>query len=190
MNWFFLYIQTRAHNFTSLDIFNGCKDKVYTYCGPSGDWIRYFQIEALLPASCQLSSTFVSCHRNCVKKYNPNDMANAAMDNWQPIWNAQVLISTPVCVYIELHPGNGNIYISYIFGEGEGYLHKMLKHSYNIHKQNFIIHFMTLIFKLIGPWEISTKFWICNFPANFSDWWLRYLLQNCTQMNATGPYWW
>ena len=29
-----------------------------------------------------------------------------------------------------------------------------------------------------------------NFQANFSEWWLRYLLRNCPQMNATKPYWW
>ena len=29
---------------------------------------------------------------------------------------------------------------------------------------------------LIGPWEILTKFKLNNFPANFCDWWLRYLL--------------
>ena len=38
--------------------------------------------------------------------------------------------------------------------------------------------------------KIWMKFGISNFQAqNFNDWWLRYLLQNCTQMNATGPYW-
>ena len=29
-----------------------------------------------------------------------------------------------------------------------------------------------------------------NFQANFSEWWLRYLLWNCPQVNATRPYWW
>ena len=31
---------------------------------------------------------------------------------------------------------------------------------------------------------------IYNFRANFSEWWLRYLLRNGLQMNATRPYWW
>ena len=34
------------------------------------------------------------------------------------------------------------------------------------------------------------EFWISDFQANFSDWWLRYLLWNWPQMNVTGPYWW
>ena len=29
-----------------------------------------------------------------------------------------------------------------------------------------------------------------HFQANFSEWWLRYLLWNCPQMNAPRPYWW
>ena len=31
------------------------------------------------------------------------------------------------------------------------------------------------------------KFEISNFQANFTDWWLRYLLQICPQINVTGP---
>ena len=51
-------------------------------------------------ASCQLSSMFASCHWNCVTKHNPNDMPEAALDNWQPIWNAQESISTPVVLIL------------------------------------------------------------------------------------------
>ena len=29
-----------------------------------------------------------------------------------------------------------------------------------------------------------------TFQANYSDWWLRYLLWNCPQKNVTRPYWW
>ena len=29
-----------------------------------------------------------------------------------------------------------------------------------------------------------------SFLANFSNWWLRYLLRNWPHMNVTGPYWW
>ena len=29
-------------------------------------------------------------------------MPGAALDNWQPVWNEQVSISTPVCVNFEL----------------------------------------------------------------------------------------
>ena len=38
-------------------------------------------------------------------------MPEAALDNWQPVWNAQVSISTPVCVSFELRPGAGDIHI-------------------------------------------------------------------------------
>ena len=38
-------------------------------------------------------------------------MPVAARDNWQPVWNAQVSISTPVCVNFELRPGAGDIHI-------------------------------------------------------------------------------
>ena len=38
-------------------------------------------------------------------------MPEAALDNWQPVWNAQVSISTPVCVNFELRPGAGDIHI-------------------------------------------------------------------------------
>ena len=41
--------------------------------------------------------------------------------------------------------------------------------------------------KLIGPREISIKSEKNNFQANFSDWWLWYLKQNCPQMNITEP---
>ena len=34
------------------------------------------------------------------QKHNPNDMPEAALDNWQSIWNAQVSISTLRCVLI------------------------------------------------------------------------------------------
>ena len=33
-------------------------------------------------------------------------------------------------------------------------------------------------FQLIGPWEIWSKFLVCNFHAIFSNWWLKYLSGN------------
>ena len=42
----------------------------------------------------------------------------------------------------------------------------------------------------LAPVGTSIKFQLGNFHANFSEWWLRYLLWNCPQMNATRPYWW
>ena len=38
-------------------------------------------------------------------------MPEAALHNWQTVWNAQVSISTPVCVNFELRPGAGDIHI-------------------------------------------------------------------------------
>ena len=67
---------------------------------PGGYQTHDLQTGATPPCSCQLSSTFVSCHWNRVKKHNANDMPEAvALDNWQSFWNAQVSISTPV-IYI------------------------------------------------------------------------------------------
>ena len=39
-------------------------------------------------------------------------------------------------------------------------------------------------------WPLEDLNLILDFQANFSEWWLRYLLWNCPQMNATRPYWW
>ena len=53
------------------------------------------------------------------KKRNPNVIPESTLDNRQPVWNAQVSISTPVCVNFELPPGGihnfdvlaqGNVY--------------------------------------------------------------------------------
>ena len=38
-------------------------------------------------------------------------MPEAALDNWQPVWNAQVSLSTPVCVNAELRLGADDIHI-------------------------------------------------------------------------------
>ena len=46
---------------------------------------------------------------------NPNDMPQAALDNWQPGWNAQVVISTPVCINFELRSGARDIHICGFF---------------------------------------------------------------------------
>ena len=47
-------------------------------------------------ASCQLSSTFVSCLINCVKKHNPNTLTQVALHNWQPVC-AGVNFNARVC---------------------------------------------------------------------------------------------
>ena len=41
---------------------------------------------------------------------------------------------------------------------------------------------------LFVTWEIWTNFLISNFRANFSNWWLRYLLCNWPQVIVMGPY--
>ena len=41
----------------------------------------------------------------------------------------------------------------------------------------------TLTSLALGDFNLN----VGNFQAKFSEWWLRYLLQNCPQMNATGP---
>ena len=52
-------------------------------------------------------------------------MPEAALDNWQPVWNAQVSISTPVCVNFELRPGAGDIHVCwfkfYALAQGNAY---------------------------------------------------------------------
>ena len=42
----------------------------------------------------------------------------------------------------------------------------------------------------LAPGRFEQNFRLSSFQANFSDWWPRYLLWNCTQMNATGPCQW
>ena len=37
--------------------------------------------------------------------------------------------------------------------------------------------------------DLNENFQVINFLANFSDWWLRYLLWNCPQMNVAVPDW-
>ena len=79
------------------------------------------------PAGLELDTTRLWQHRHLpvvgrvrfmpwklCQKHNLNVMTGAALDNWQPVWNAQVSISTPVCVNFELRPGSADIYI-YIY---------------------------------------------------------------------------
>ena len=61
-------------------------------------------------AICQLSSTFVSCHRKCVKNMIPMKCRVCA-GHLTPVWDAQVSISTPACVNFELCPSSGDIHI-------------------------------------------------------------------------------
>ena len=76
------------------------------YRGPSGDRTFFLQTEATPPAASCLVRSFHAT--NIVPKiHNPSDMGEVALDKWQPVWNTQVSISTPVCVNFELHHGSG-----------------------------------------------------------------------------------
>ena len=41
----------------------------------------------------------------------------------------------------------------------------------------------------MAPEEFEWNF-RCNFPIDFSDWWLRHFLWSCPNMNVTGLHWW
>ena len=86
-------------------------------------------------ASCQLSSMFASGHWNSVKKHNLNDMPEAALDNWQPVWNELVSISTHVCVNFELRTGVGDIHICWLKFDAlaQGNTYKPTKEPINYH---------------------------------------------------------
>ena len=85
---------------------NACTltEKPMNYRGPSRDRAPYPQTEAT-PRAASYPRLFHAT--GIVSKHNPNDMAEAVLDNWQPIWDAHVLISTPVCVNFELRLGAG-----------------------------------------------------------------------------------
>ena len=68
------------------------------YLGPSGNRTHYWGNIA----SCQLFSPFALDQWNYVIIHNPNDMPQAALDNWQPVWNAQVSFPRPVYVQFGL----------------------------------------------------------------------------------------
>ena len=59
-----------------------------------------------LPVVQHVRFTPLKSRQKCIS----NDMPVAALDNWQPVWNAQVSISTTVCVNFELLPGAGDIH--------------------------------------------------------------------------------
>ena len=59
--------------------------------------------------TCLLLLISMLWHRQAI--FDSNDMPEAALDNWQSVCNAQVSISTPVCVNFELRPGAGDIHI-------------------------------------------------------------------------------
>ena len=42
----------------------------------------------------------------------------------------------------------------------------------------------------LSPGKVEWNFLTCNFQTHFSDWWLRHLLWNCSNMNVSGLHWW
>ena len=93
------------------------------YRGPSRDQICYLQTDATLPV----------VQRNRVKTQSQRHGWRGTWD-WQSIWNAMVLISTPVCVNFKLRPGSGEMHICpFDFGA--------LVHwnAYNTHNNRLII---------------------------------------------------
>ena len=80
------------------------------YCGPRGNRTHDLQTETTLPAARYRASLF---HDTEIvsKKHNPNDMPEAALDNWQPAWNVQVSISHLCVLILKLRPGAGDIHI-------------------------------------------------------------------------------
>ena len=99
-------------NFDALEQGNAYKPtkEPINYRGPSGDRTHDLQTEATPPAARSPART-LHATEIAYKKSNSNDMPEAALDNWLPVWNAQVSISTPVCVNFELRPGAGDIHI-------------------------------------------------------------------------------
>ena len=102
------------------------KLKPLNYRGPGGDRTLDLQTEATPPAaSCPARTLHAT--EIAPKKRNSNDMPVAALDNWQPVWNAQVSISTHVCISFELRSGAGDIHICWFnfdaLAQGNAYKH-------------------------------------------------------------------
>ena len=106
------YIHICWFNFDALAQGNAYKPtkEPINYRGPHGDRTHDLQTEATPPAASCPARTLHATEIAPIKR-NSNDMPEAALDNWQPVWNAQVSISTPVCVNFELRPGAGDIHI-------------------------------------------------------------------------------
>ena len=70
-----------------------------------GSNLQFLQTEGTPPAAiCLMPQTLC-------QKHNPICVAEDALDNWQPVWNAHILILTSVCVDFELRSGSADIHI-------------------------------------------------------------------------------
>ena len=69
------------------------------YRGPGGDRTHDLQTEATPPAASCPARTFHATEI-APKKRNSNDVPVAALDNWQPVWNAHGVNFQHLCVLI------------------------------------------------------------------------------------------
>ena len=82
-------------------------------------WLGTAQLSRTNRGSNSLFSEAISTAFSCPVRLFPQKLcqntssirSEAALDNWQPIWNEQGLMSTPVGVNVELHAGPGDIHI-------------------------------------------------------------------------------
>ena len=95
----YIYVYICWFNFDALAQGNAYKPtkEPMNYRGPGGDQTHDLQTEATPPAAscpaCTLHATEIA-----PKKRNSNDVPVAALDNWQPVWNAHgVNFNTCVC---------------------------------------------------------------------------------------------
>ena len=124
----------------------------------------------------QLSSTFASYHCNFVKKQNHNDKPEAALDNWQPVWNAQVSISTSVCINFELRPGSNDTHICWFnfYALTQGNVYKSIKEQikYRGHTETGWQAGRQLLFWMDETWEHATVHWQQGNVLERIAWWV------------------
>ena len=104
--WICICIYFCWFNFDALAQGNAYKptNEPINYRGPGGDWTHDLQIEATPPAaSCPARSLQAT---EIVSKTQSQWHARCCSGNWQPVWNVQLSISTPVCVNFVLRPGD------------------------------------------------------------------------------------
>ena len=80
-------------------------------------------------ASCNYPAHSPHATEIVKKKQNPNNMSEAILDNWQPVWNAQVSISTSVCISFELRPDSSDTHICWfkLYTLAQGNVYKSTK---------------------------------------------------------------
>ena len=102
------------------------------YRWPSGFRTHHLQTDATPPAaSCPTRTLHAT--EIASKKRNSIDMPEAALDNWQSVWNAQLSISKPVAVNFEPRHRAGDIHICWFdfYALAQGNVHKPTKEPIN-----------------------------------------------------------